>query len=179
MPHLVLRLMVLLAVLLAWAPAPPAAAHGELLFSDPPADGVVQALPSRAFLTFSDAVSEIREITVVGPEGSVTNGAPSSIGPEVRQTLWEGVDGAYTLEYYVVSADGHDVRGEVHFEVGPTSTAATTGTSGDEPQASGEDPPSEGRFAAVLPAGLVLVAAAVALALLRRRRSTATGPDNG
>lgn len=191
MPHLVPRLratrsvprhlisglaVALVAALLCWAPVPPAAAHGELLYSDPSEGGVLQALPSRAFLTFSDAISEVREIAVVGPEGSVTNGAPSSVGPEVRQTLGAGADGTYTMEYFVVSADGHDVRGEVIFEVGNVSGAAADGTSDTEASAARDEGGPERGRAAILPAGLVVVGAVVALVLLRRRR---VGTDNG
>ena len=163
-------LVALLATLLGWPAVVPAAAHGELLFSDPSEGGVLEALPSRAFLTFSDSVSEVREITIVGPEGSVTNGAPTTYGPEVRQTLWAGVDGAYTLEYFVVSADGHDVRGDVHFQVGPAPTAAPA-----EASASAATPATDGWWergrGAVLPLVLVLLAAGTALLLVRRRRA--------
>ena len=167
----------LVAALVGWAPAPPAAAHGALLFSDPAEGGVVETLPSRAYLTFSDTVAEIREITVVGPDGSVTNGVPTSIGPEVSQTLWAGSDGEYVMEYFVVSADGHDVRGEVHFVVGSGAGAAgeaeTEGDAGASAAVTAETRWWERGRAAVLPVGLVVLAAVVALSLLHRRRRAA------
>ena len=175
---LVAMTVTLVAALVGWAPAPPAAAHGALLFSDPAEGGVVETLPSRAYLTFSDTVAEIREITVVGPDGSVTNGVPTSIGPEVSQTLWAGSDGEYVMEYFVVSADGHDVRGEVHFVVGSGAGAAGDaetegGDAGASTAVTAETRWWERGRAAVLPVGLVVLAAVVALSLLHRRRRAA------
>ena len=106
------------AAVLCWATVPPAAAHDELLFSDPSESGVLRAMPSRAILTFTGPVAEVHEVTVTGPDGSVANGTPTASGPEVRQNLWAGPDGAYTLTYDVVSSDGHEMAGEIRFEVG-------------------------------------------------------------
>ncbi|GAA1438920.1 hypothetical protein GCM10009641_45340 [Mycobacterium cookii] len=167
----------LFTAFLAWLPASPAAAHGDLVSSDPPADGVLTALPSRAFLTFSDSITEVREIAVSGPDGSVTNGEPTVAGAEVQQTLWAGPAGTYTMEYFVVSADGHDVRGQIRFEVGLGASASesdvTAGESGASAAAgTGTDWRQRGRDVA-LPGGVVMLAAMTALALLHRRRERA------
>ena len=167
----------LVTAFLAWLPASPAAAHGALVSSDPPEDGVLAAMPSRAFLTFSDSIAEVREIAVSGPDGSVTNGEPTFAGAEVQQTLWAGPAGTYTMEYFVVSADGHDVRGQIRFEVEPGASApesdATAGESGASAAAgTGTDWGQRGRDVA-LPGGVVMLAAMTALALLHRRRKGA------
>ena len=136
-------------------------------------------MPSRAFLTFSDAIAEVHEVTVVGPDGSVTNGDPTYAGAEVRQTLWAGPDGAYTMHYHVVSSDGHEISGEVDFEVGALSTTdhdATTeagAVGAAEPKA--KDGSSEVGLDAALPVVLVLLGATVALGLLRRQRAGPSG----
>jgi methionine-rich copper-binding protein CopC len=160
----------LVAALLGWAPMPPAAAHGELLWSDPSEGGLLEALPSRAFLTFSDPVADIHEVTVTGPDGSVTNGAATSVGPEVRQTLWAGPDGAYTLTYDVVSADGHEISGEVAFEVGSGVADAA-----ERPAAAAESPAGSGGgiLGVGLPVAMVLIAGVAALLVLRHRRTDA------
>ena len=78
------------------------------------------------------------------------------------------------MDYLVVSADGHDISGEIHFEVGQvsgaTGTATAAGGGADE-----EVPWSERGRGVVLPGGLVLLAAAVALLLLRLRRTDSFG----
>ena len=164
----VLASLAAVLALLAWAP--PAAAHAELLSSDPSESGVLEALPSRAILTFSGAVSEVHEVTVTGPDGSVANGDATSVGAEVRQNLWAGPDGAYTLTYDVLSTDGHEIAGEINFEIGDGTFA------GDEEAAAGasssSDTAPEGVLrGVVVPAAVVLLSGACALVLWHRRRA--------
>jgi methionine-rich copper-binding protein CopC len=161
------------ALVLASTVVPPAAAHDELLFSDPSEAGMLRAMPSRAILTFNGPVAEVHEVTVTGPDGSVANGTPTAVGPEVRQNLWAGPDGAYTLTYDVVSSDGHEMAGEVRFEVGDGTpdeggAAATSAPDADDP-----DGVLRG---IVVPAGMVLLSGAGALAIWQRRRA-ARGAD--
>lgn len=163
-----------LAALLLWVPAPPAAAHEELLSSDPSESGLLEALPSRAVLTFSGAVAEVHEITVTGPDGSVANGAATAVGAEVRQNLWAGSDGAYTLTYDVLSADGHEIAGEIRFEVGDGVPGEVPAASSPAPSESDGD--SDGTLrGVVVPAAVVLLSGACAL-VIRQRRRTAREP---
>jgi methionine-rich copper-binding protein CopC len=160
------------AAVLCWATVPPAAAHDELLFSDPSESGVLRAMPSRAILTFTGPVAEVHEVTVTGPDGSVANGTPTATGPEVRQNLWSGPDGAYTLTYDVVSSDGHEIAGEIRFEVGdgtPDEGGAAAASSSDD-----DDPDGVPR-GIVVPAGVVLLSGACALAIRHRRRAAPSG----
>lgn len=152
-----------LLALVAWAP--PAAAHEELLSSDPSESGVLEMLPSRAVLTFSGAVAEVHEVAVTGPDGSVTNGEATFVGAEVRQNLWAGPDGDYTLTYDVLSSDGHEIAGEIHFEVGDGVPGVVRGA----PAESQDD--SDGTLrGVVLPAAVVLLSGACALVIRQRRR---------
>lgn len=155
--------LVLAATLLGVVPAPPASAHDELLSSDPAESSVVETLPSRATLTLSGEVRKVSSVTVTGPDGDVANGKATFRGNEVRQNLWAGPDGEYVLAYDVVSADGHQVTGEVHFEVGPVSGPTDSGPRTTEQDAGGG---SRG----ILLLGVVLLAGAGGLVVLRRRR---------
>lgn len=166
-PRRVLAALALLT-LVVWAPAPPAAAHEELLSSDPSESGVLETLPSRAVLTFTGAVAEVHEITVAGPDGDVTNGEATSVGAEVRQNLWAGPDGAYTLTYDVLSSDGHEIAGEIHFEVGDGAPAEVRAAATSEP----EDDSDATLRGVVVPAAVVLLSGACALVIRQRRRAT-------
>ena len=150
----------------ALALSSPAVAHEELLSSDPADATLIETLPSRARLAFSGDVKEVHEVTVTGPAGSVVNGAPSISGTEVRQNLWAGPVGAYLLTYDVVSSDGHEIRGEVQFEVGPLS-ADVSGETADTAAPSDD---AGGRSGIVVAASVLLAGAAIHL-LLRRRMS--------
>ncbi|NYE34984.1 hypothetical protein F4692_000088 [Nocardioides cavernae] len=158
------------SVLLGWAPVAPAAAHDELMSADPSDGGVFEALPSRAILTFTGPVSEVHEVTVTGPDGSVTNGEPTAVGMEVHQTLWAGEDGDYTLTYDVVSGDGHEMAGEIQFQVGAGTEPGVDEASAPTSSDAGED---DGVGGIVLPVAVVLTCSAVALVLWQRRRAQA------
>jgi copper resistance protein C len=160
------------AAVLCWAAVPPAAAHDELLSSDPSESGVLDAMPSRAVLTFTGPVAEVHEVTVTGPDGSVANGAPTATGPEVRQNLWSGPDGAYTLTYDVMSSDGHEIAGEIRFEVGD-GTPDDVGAAA--PSSSDDDDPDGALRGIVVPAGVVLLSGACALTIRHRRRAASSG----
>jgi hypothetical protein len=82
------------------------------------------------------------------------------------------------LEYFIVSADGHDVRGEVHFVVGSGVDAVGDAATEGGDAAASTAVTAETRWwergrAAALPVGLVVLAAVVALSLLHRRRRAA------
>jgi copper resistance protein C len=156
----------LATAILGLAPAPPAGAHDELISSDPAESSVVEALPSRAVLTLSGTVRKVRAVTVTGPDGDVTNGRATFTGSEVRQNLWAGPEGEYVLAYDVVSADGHQVTGEVHFEVGAISGPTDDGSRPTAEQSAGDGLGGPGVAVAVV----LLVAGAGGLVVLRRRR---------
>lgn len=156
--------LVLAAALLGVVPAPPASAHDELVSSDPAESSVVETLPSRATLVLSGRVRKVRSVTVTGPDGDVANGKATFRDDEVRQNLWAGPDGEYVLAYDVVSADGHQVTGEVHFEVGPVSGPTDSGPRATVEQDAG------GGTRGILLLGAALLAGVGGLVVLRRRR---------
>ena len=163
-------LLALLGVILV--PTPAAVAHEELFSSDPSEAGVLTALPSRAVLTFTGAVAEVHEVTVTGPDGSVVNGTPTLTGPEVRQNLWAGPDGAYTMTYDVLSSDGHEIAGEIHFEVGRGPVGADADAAAEASSSTAD--PDGGLTGVVVPAIVVLLSGACALVVWRRRRAPGT-----
>jgi methionine-rich copper-binding protein CopC len=115
----------LTAAALAWSvlgfgAAGPASAHTELESSSPANGQVLKDAPQRAKLTFSEAVTPIREKFALRGNG----GTPIDIGP-VRQAGRSVIvpfsqsldDGAYLLSYAVTSDDGHAVKGTISFRV--------------------------------------------------------------
>jgi copper resistance protein C len=163
--------LVLLVLAPVWAPAPPAAAHDALAASEPAQSGSVEALPSRAVLTFTAPVSAVEEVIVTGPDGSVTNGSPTFAGSEVRQNLWAGPDGEYEMSYRVVSSDGHEITGDVTFEVGPV---ATSGGTAEVQQAAPEAEGVGSRLRGVVLPGVLVVLAGAVVVLVRRRATRAS-----
>lgn len=114
-------------------PALPAAAHDELISTDPSAGAALEALPAQITLSFSadvlpDAGATVIEVTDASG-ASLTAGTPETAGAEVTQALAGPASGAVAVQWRVVSSDGHPIDGEFSFtvpEAAPTPTAPVT-----------------------------------------------------
>lgn len=194
------------AVLLAsLAAASPAAAHDQLVASDPAADATVETLPTELTLTYSAELIDAPDgtaVEVLSPSGTdVTAGAPAIDGAMLTVPLAEAAEaGVYTVTWQVVSSDGHATDGTFSFTVAtpttpsampePTRTPHATAPAQEPsatPSAVATDDPAEGTpgdgdaFARALPwivAGLLLAGgggALVAVLAARGRRSSGDG----
>lgn len=114
------RLFVALAaLLLTLAPLTPASAHAELTSSSPADGAAVPQLPSTVELRFSEAIASPAYVTVTDPAGrEVSVGPPEVLDTLVAQPVADSAAaGAYTVEYRVVSSDGHSISGSLDFTV--------------------------------------------------------------
>ena len=119
---LVLALLSLLVLTAA-----PAAAHAELIASDPTDGAQFDMAPERVALTFNQNVApDFATVVVTGPDGtSVVDGAAVVDGPVVSVALLPlTASGTYTVAYRVVSADGHPVEGKLGFEFTMLATSS-------------------------------------------------------
>ena len=108
--------------------AGPASAHNVLIASDPTEGATLQQAPTTVRLTFDQPVQDFEPIvTVVGPDGQrYESGAPVVDSTVVTAAVGAlPVAGAYVIAYRVVSADGHPVQGEVHFELAAAAVASS------------------------------------------------------
>jgi copper transport protein len=107
--------------------AAPAAAHAELVSSDPATAARLDAAPRALSLVFTEDVTLVRGgIRLLDARGkAVPTGAPRTEGPEVTVPV-RGVlpEGAYVFVWRVVSADSHPVQGAVPFAVGDATPVA-------------------------------------------------------
>ena len=120
-------------------------AHGDaaLQSSSPAAGSVLTSRPTQIELTFNEEPLTIgTQILVEGPDGSATDGDLEVDATTVRQPLKADLpDGDYTVEWRIVSGDGHPVNDTYTFtitrtpETTPPSTAAATppGTAATSP----------------------------------------------
>jgi methionine-rich copper-binding protein CopC len=183
---------VLALATLMLGPAPAAHAHAELILSLPDDGAEVPAVPDEVLLSFSEEL--LPDTVVVSVEDS--NGMVVRVleldvdGADVIVTWPPGMSGdEYTVNYRVVSGDGHPVEGSVYFRVsnpggaapttppltaGPTTAATTAAAQVADDDTGGSMAP----IAAIL-VGLGVGAAAVLAILLLRRRDPAanTPPD--
>lgn len=112
----------------------PAAGHSELLRSSP-ADGQrLETLPKRVRLVFVQPVlPELSTIELRGPDGD--HPADGLLADDTSLVGLFAADpeaeGAWTLDYRAVAADGHTVSGSVEFLVGSqTEDASDTSVGG-------------------------------------------------
>ncbi|MFC4852096.1 copper resistance CopC family protein [Actinophytocola glycyrrhizae] len=156
--------------------ATPAAAHAELIGSDPAKGATLAAPPQQVELTFNQPVTlGAKPVTVTGPDGtSWTVGTPSVAGPVVTAPVTaSGPAGTYNLVYEVVSQDGDEVTGAVTFTVTavanpPATTTTTTATTTEAPAATTSAAPAAARSTdddGGLPGWVWVLGAVVALAV--------------
>ncbi len=119
-------------VVLVGLAASPAAAHAELVSTDP-ADGVVlDAAPRQVGLQFTERVSVQPDgVRVLDASGDrVDDGAARANDTRVTVPLQKLARGSYLVSWRVVSADGHPVRGAFTFSIGEQSTIGSDVASG-------------------------------------------------
>ena len=158
-------LLLLLALLGLWlgagvATAPPAAAHAELVSTDPGEGARLEQAPDEVTLTFTEGVSlgagYARVLDASGER--VDTGAASVEGDAVVVPLRGDLpDDGYLVTYRVVSADSHPISGAFSFVVGNGELVPTDAAAG----AGGTDPV----VAAALPAARWLGFAGLSLGL--------------
>lgn len=121
-------------VLILWqllATASPAAAHAVLVSSNPEDGARLAKAPAQVTFTFDEAVQlPDAAATALSDNGSTVSRGPAHAGRDGRSVIvpiQQGLpDGAYTVSYRVVSADGHVVTGAIRFGVNADPGVPTT-----------------------------------------------------
>ncbi|WP_295855570.1 copper resistance CopC family protein [uncultured Microbacterium sp.] len=151
----------LLAAAALFVPASPAAAHDELVSTDPAAGASLQALPAQITFTYSadiltDAGATVIEVTD-SSGASLADGTPTVSGTEVTQALKGAASGTVTVKWRVVSSDGHPIDGDFAFSVPaaavtPSATATPTASASPAPAPAESATPAQTPNATPLPA---------------------------
>jgi copper transport protein len=158
-------LLLLLALLGLWsvagvATAPPAAAHAELVSTDPAEGARLPEAPDRVTLTFTEGVSlGAGYARVLDASGARVDAGDATVeGDTVVVPLRADLpDDGYLVTYRVVSADAHPISGAFSFAVGDGELVA-----GDAGAGAGDTDPVVG---ALLPAARWLGFAGLSLAI--------------
>lgn len=173
----VVRALLLSMALLLGPLAGPAVAHDVLVGSTPAADSTQATAPDRVVLEFSGAPQPLGlEVAVAGPAGStVTDGAPTIEGTTVVQRLrGDLAAGSYTVDWRVVSGDGHPLSGTITFTLSQDAGAAAGADEGPAAAPADGDQLATASGASTFPvvwlavAAVAVVAGAVVVRQLRR-----------
>ena len=177
-----------LGILIA-GPAPLALAHTELILSTPDDGSRIATVPDEVELTFSeDLLPETVVVSVEDSAGLVVRVLELEVdGSDVIVTWPPGLSGTdYTVNYRVVSQDGHPVSGSLAFTVDspPVVTEASASPASLDPGAAdaAESVESAGSGSAApiaaLAAGLGVGIAVGFLFWITRRRGRAGEPPD-
>lgn len=176
-----------LAAGLVAAAGSPAAAHANLVGTNPSSGTELDGPPEQVRLRFSERVTVAPErVTLRDSAGAVIDTEPAAVAPEDPTAVILPVpadlpDGSYVVSFRVVSADSHPVGGALVFGVGVAAGSL------DEIELATEDPAVAGVFAAARwssYAGLALLAGGLGMFVLcwpggwanrRARRVVAVG----
>jgi methionine-rich copper-binding protein CopC len=176
-----------LGILIA-GPAPQALAHADLILSSPDDGARLAEVPAQVELTFSeDLLPETVVVSVEDSTGLVIRVLEYQVdGADVIVTWPPGLSGSdYTVNYRVVSQDGHPVSGSLAFTVdgAPVATAPSASPASVDPEAASAvdavESATTGSAApmAAIAAGLGVGIAVGFLFLVTRRRGRSAASD--
>lgn len=152
-PLAAVLLALLTALFMLVSTVQPAAAHDEMISSDPESGAALEASPEALTLTFSGNVMDIgREVRVTDSTGESQVAQESTVD---RQKLIQPLDNpgstedeTYTVVWRVVSEDGHPIEGTFDYTVGagagevadqgPTQEQSATPTGDDRDDSASE-----------------------------------------
>lgn len=164
----------LAGTLLAAGLLAPAQAHDSLVSSNPQADSTLSQAPQEIELTYSSDIMQVEganQIRVTNSAGeSVTEGEPEISGTTLTQDLTTSgsEDETYTVNWRVVSSDGHPIQGTFSYSVGQgktdTPAEASASTSPEEGTSHNTDSIIAVEGLGTLPRILIAVLAALAIA---------------
>jgi len=145
-PLTVLATVLLMALTVLWGAASPAAAHDELVSTDPPAGAELTALPEALTLTFSAELlgdDDANQVQVTDAAGTALTDGPAVVaGTTLTQALAGDASGSIQVVWRAVSSDGHPISGEFAFTVTPPAPAETP-TATPEPAETAQPTPSD------------------------------------
>ena len=123
----------------------PAAAHADLVSSDPVDGAVLQSAPTAITLTFSDPLfADGVQMSLVTADGTVVPSEAPVVADASVSMKWPATagPGSYEVGYRVVSADGHPVSGSVSFTVQGAETSDSATIAAPSSEAISTDEPS-------------------------------------
>ncbi len=158
----------LLALCALLAGASPAAAHAQLIGTDPADGALLETAPEAVTLSFNEPVRLTdREITVYDAEGRTVASEAAASDSDVVVDLPDADTlgrGSFTVAWFVVSTDGHPISGSLTFSVGQRS--ARIAEPPPSPTSSGVVRTAQGTLGVLMYVGLLVAAGLAAFVAL-------------
>src|SRR5699024_3793649 len=119
----------------------PASAHSTLLSQTPEDGAELDEVPEAVVLTFNEDITDLgSDIVITGPDGQEITGGDTTIdGTKVSRPLGDDLSaGEYSVDWRVVSADGHPISGKFTFTLTEQAVGAGSGSGTESPSPTGE-----------------------------------------
>jgi copper transport protein len=128
--------LVALLVSVLLASAAPAAAHAELVDTDPAQGAVLERMPDVVTLTFSETVLQVPGgVVVTDAAGNELASSVEASGDDLLVRIEDRLEaGTVVVAFRVVSDDGHPVAGNLVFSVGTPSPKTAPPATGSSPR---------------------------------------------
>lgn len=127
---------------LVLATAAPAAAHNVLVESAPEDEATLDSAPDQVDLAFNEEVLDGGNgIVVTGPDGSTYEDGEVQIDGDKASIALSPLDqsGDYTVNYRIISADGHPLEDSLGFTVTDDAVPTDEATDSQEPDGTTDD----------------------------------------
>lgn len=117
------RILTVAAFLTTIALSPAAFAHAHLKNQSPAADSAVTAAPQALTLNFTEGIEPtFSGVTITGPQEAKVKTGEVKLNEKDNNQLIVPVEeslkpGEYSVDWHVVSVDGHKTKGNYHFSV--------------------------------------------------------------
>ena len=131
------------AMALLVLPASPAAAHNSIVSTVPAEGSTITEQPEAIRVTTSDTLVDMQSSTVIeisGPNGATRyygDGCARVDGASAETTAALGAPGEYTVNWRVVSTDGHPTTGSYAFQWNPAEGVERAGGATSPPACGG------------------------------------------
>ena len=167
-----------LLVVGSWIAAPTiAAAHDELLSTQPANQAVLKVAPSQLVVTFEEApLAGTTKVAASSASGTVVSLAAPLLTGAVVTVPWPTgtAAGSYVVSWRNVGADGHPLQGQFSFSYANSAAAPTESAPATDSPSPSVSPVSTGSQSSwLLPtlAGVVVLIITIIALMLSRRRS--------
>ena len=113
-----------IAAMIALAAVQGASAHGHLKSASPAPESTISSAPTEVDLTFSEKLNlRFSGIKITGPGDTAVTTREAKLRDDDMTLIVPLADtlpaGTYTVEWHVLSADGHKTKGKYGFTVKP------------------------------------------------------------
>lgn len=140
-----MKRVMLIIIALIWLLPSAAMAHSKLQTALPAVDATVDVSPERIEMTFDTKIEKLSTFKLFNEAGEQIETGKAEVNEDTMTGSVPAVleNGAYTVEWTIIGADSHAVKGEYTFTVDAPVQVTPSPTPSEEPTTEPSEQPSE------------------------------------